>query len=173
MFPTSISLGHLLLITTFLLLIHCNFVKSDAQLIEKTCKQTPYYGSCVSFLKSRPESFKTDVDGLALIMVGIVEAKSKATQSLIRVQLKKSPGLKRPLSFCADEYDAILTADIPEAKEALEKGNPKFAQDGMRDAANASDQCEVNFHGGSPLSGLNKVVHVSSSIAAAIVQLLL
>ncbi|KAJ9154629.1 hypothetical protein P3X46_027948 [Hevea brasiliensis] len=170
---TSIFLGHVPLLTMFLLITQFSVAQSDANMISQTCKQTPYYNLCVSCLSSDPRSFKADVRGLALIMVNIVKAKATMSLHFINQLIQRRPGLKKPLSYCADNYDAILTADIPEAVEALQKGDPKFAQDGANDAANEADLCEANFHGKSPLTKFNKVVHDTSATASAIVQQLL
>jgi pectinesterase inhibitor-like protein len=77
------------------------------------------------------------------------------------------------LRFCASCYDAILTADIPEAIEALQKGDPKFAENGTNDAAVEATSCEDGFHGKSPLTNLNREVHGTSVVASAITRLLL
>lgn len=97
------------------------FLSTDANdVIVKTCKQTPFSDLCVSVLRDDPRSSGADVRGLALIMVGVLEAKSKETLSHIKDLAKTGP--KQPLSFCADNYKAIITADVPEATEALNTG---------------------------------------------------
>ncbi|OAY56159.1 cell wall / vacuolar inhibitor of fructosidase 1 [Manihot esculenta] len=155
------------------LITQLSFVQSDANIIAQTCKQTPYYNLCVSSLSSDPASSRADVRGLALIMINMVKAKATISVQLINQLFKKSPRLKNPLSFCAESYSAILSADIPEALEALQKGVPKFAQNGANDAANEANLCEANFHGKSPLTKFNKIVHDTSVIASAIIQQLL
>ncbi|CAK7327349.1 unnamed protein product [Dovyalis caffra] len=169
-----ILLFHSVFIATLLLLSHCTIAQSDANnLIAQTCKQTPYSNLCVTSLKSVPKSSTADVQGLALIMVDIVRAKASATLKLINQELKRSPELRRALRSCAGNYDAILTADIPEAIEALQKGDPKFAESGTNDAAVEASSCEANFRGKSPLTNLNKLVHDTSVVTSAIVRLLL
>ncbi|KAJ9181777.1 hypothetical protein P3X46_005835 [Hevea brasiliensis] len=167
-----LSLSHVPLLSIFLLLTRFSFVQSDANMIAQTCKQTPFYNLCVSSLNSDPSSSKADVRGLALIMVNKVKAKATISLHLINQLSQKSLGLKNPLSYCADNYDAILSADIPEALEALQKGDPKFAQDGVKDAANEANLCEAKFHGKSPLTKFNKVVHDTSAIAAPAIALI-
>ena len=106
-------------------------------------------------------------------MVDIVRAKASTALRFINQELKRSPGLRRPLRFCASSYDAILTADIPEAIEALQKGDPKFAENGTNDAAVEATTCEDGFHGKSPLTNLNREVHDNSVVASAITRMLL
>ncbi|CAK7326307.1 unnamed protein product [Dovyalis caffra] len=161
-------------ITTFLLSIsQCAVVPSDANLIQQICKRTPNFDLCVTSLASDPQSSTADVNGLALIMVDVLKAKATSTLNLINQQLTKSPALKQPLTSCASNYNAILTADIPEGIEALQKGDPKFAETGANDAAVEADICEAGFKGKSPLTNSNKLVHDTSAVTAAIVRNLL
>ncbi|KAJ9181776.1 hypothetical protein P3X46_005834 [Hevea brasiliensis] len=173
MSPTLFSLVHALLLIIFSLFIHCASVQSDATLIEYICKKTPNYTLCVSFLYTYPESATADVKGLAVMMVRIVQAKAIMTLNKIKELLESSPELMLPLFYCAKKYNAILRADIPEAIEALDKGFYKFSKAGTDDAATEAKLCEQNFHGKSPLTYMNSVVHDTSAVASAIVQILL
>ncbi|KAJ8765875.1 hypothetical protein K2173_020391 [Erythroxylum novogranatense] len=168
--PSFLFLGQAILVTITFLSVHCILVKSDTNLIEQTCKNTPYYNYCVTYLESRPGSLGANPEGLGLIMVSIVKDKATETLNLIKQELEKSPELKVPLSACSQNYRyGILEADIPEATEALEKGNPKFAEDGMNDCVNETKSCEEGFHGkSSPVIPANKAVQITSAIAAAI-----
>ncbi|KAH8495521.1 hypothetical protein Peur_055764 [Populus x canadensis] len=169
-----IFLSPSLFTATLLLTSQCTIVQSAANdLIAQTCKHTPYYSLCVTSLKSVTKSSGADVQGLALIMVDIVRAKASTALRFVNQELKRSPGLRRPLRFCASCYDAILTADIPEAIEALQKGDPKFAENGTNDAAVEATSCEDGFRGKSPLTNLNRAVHDTSVVASAITRLLL
>ncbi|EXB75679.1 Pectinesterase inhibitor 2 [Morus notabilis] len=144
-------------------------------LFEQTCKRTTNYGLCISFLRSNPRSSGADVRGLALIMVGVIEAKAKGTLSQIKDLIKASPQRddKQPLSSCAEYYDAILSGDVPEAIQALKTGNYKFAEQGSNNAALEANMCENRFSGKSPLTKMNKLVHDVAVVAAAITRVLL
>ncbi|PQQ10198.1 hypothetical protein Pyn_23936 [Prunus yedoensis var. nudiflora] len=87
---------------------HNFFVNADSNLIQKTCKNTKYYGLCVSTLKSDPTSKTADTKGLALIMVGIGMANATATSSYLSSQLVSSSNndtnMKKVLKECADKY---------------------------------------------------------------------
>jgi pectinesterase inhibitor-like protein len=142
-------------------------------LIEKTCKQTPYYDLCVKSLISSPRSFNTDVEGLAKIMVHTINA--RATHTLHRInkllQHRQDTNMKRALQSCASRYDAIIKEDIPESLQALRLGNYKFAEAGTVDAAFEARLCEKEFRRcKSPLADMNRVVHDVSIVAASIVQ---
>ena len=157
-------------------LSQCRVLSMNSDLIEKTCKQTPNYNLCVSSLQSDPRSSKANVQGLALIMVDVVAAKTKETLNHIYKLLKQSPkpDHQLSLSYCANNYEAVLKGDIPEAIEALRTGNYKFAEQGSDDAANEVDLCENKFlPGTSPLTDMNKVVHDVAALTAAITRILL
>ncbi|XP_050224829.1 cell wall / vacuolar inhibitor of fructosidase 1-like [Mercurialis annua] len=163
-----------LFVTLIVILIQCNSVLSDANLISKTCSQTPNPSLCISFLKSDPSSLNADTTKLALIMVNVIKAKATASVNFIHQQIgKSSPELKKSFSSCAGAYNAVLNGGIPSAIEALTKGQPKFGQAGANDAANEATDCENSFHGKSPMTQLNNAVKQSSTIASAIIQLLL
>ncbi|KAK7363448.1 hypothetical protein VNO77_05591 [Canavalia gladiata] len=80
-------------------------------------------------------------------------------------------GSKQALSSCADKYTTILTGDIPQATEALQKGNPKFAESGANDAANEATRCDNEFSGKSLLTKENNDVHDVAAVTAAIAGL--
>ncbi|CAK9187620.1 unnamed protein product [Ilex paraguariensis] len=167
---------HVLLLTILSSLNSCSGIldKKDANLIDSTCKHTPYYQLCVSTLRSNPKSSTADVTGLGLIIVGVVKSKSTQALSSINMFLRSKPELKIPLKNCAESYKVVLTADLPEAVEALTKGDPKFAEDGMNDAAREAQSCESGFSlKKSPLTGLNGAVHDLSVVAASIARMLL
>ncbi|KAI9081091.1 hypothetical protein K1719_036850 [Acacia pycnantha] len=149
----------------------------DETLIETTCKQTPNYDLCVKSLKSDPESSNTDVAGLGLIMVKLITAKAKATENKID-NLLRGGGLnkkqRQALKSCRGMYEMVVEIDVPEAIEALEKGNPKFAEDGVKDMGNEAVDCDEEFDGEkSLLKQENEAIHELASIAVAIVRQLL
>ncbi|XWS14230.1 hypothetical protein CRYUN_Cryun36dG0105300 [Craigia yunnanensis] len=131
-------------------------------LIETTCKQTPFFNLCVSTLQSDPRSSTADVAGLAHIAADSVNAKATATLNQITGLLKsaKDPNLQKALQSCVDSYNTIVKADIPVAIEAIVKGNPKFAVQSATDAANEAQDCEKSFANPpkSPVSDSNKAM---------------
>lgn len=110
-------------------------------------------------------------------MVKVMAAKATVTNKKIQQLLQGKP-LGSPetkaLKSCGEMYKTILEADIPEAKEALLKGDPKFAQDSANDAANEATYCEEEFAvAKSPLTRYNNAMHDVAAITAAIVKMLL
>ncbi|OMO58511.1 Pectinesterase inhibitor [Corchorus olitorius] len=159
---------------TFLPETHQLSSSTNLNLVETTCKKTPFYNLCLSTLQSDPRSSKADVAGLAHIGADKVKARATATLRQITVLLKgaKDPKLKTALTECLDLYNTIIKYDIPVAIDAVVKGNPKFGVESAADAANEANDCERRFIK-SPISGSNKAVHDLSSMVASIVQLLL
>ncbi|KAK9292192.1 hypothetical protein L1049_020153 [Liquidambar formosana] len=143
-----------------------------SDLIDNTCKQTPYYDLCVSSLRSDPRSSSADVQGLALIITDMVLGNATDTLALIEDLLKqiKDPSLEKALAYCAELYIPVVKYDLPQAIEALTKGHYKFANYSISEAGNQADTCEKNFTGStvSPLTDQNSLVHDLSAVAASI-----
>ncbi|XP_028753527.1 cell wall / vacuolar inhibitor of fructosidase 1 [Neltuma alba] len=146
-------------------------------LIETTCKNTPNYNLCVQSLKSDPASSVADVAGLGLIMVKVTAAKAKAASNRINQLLHRGRvGAKqeKALRSCAEMYKVVVENDVPEAIEALKKGDPKFGEDGVRDAQDEATYCEEEFSGvKSPLTRENNAVRNAAAVTVAIVRQLL
>jgi len=154
---------------------HCIIIhpKSNANVIQQTCKQTPNYANCIHYLKSDPRSSDADVTGLALIMVDIIKSKANTALNKINQLIKGSHAQKEALNSCAGRYKAILVADVPKSVAALKQGDPKFAEDGANDVAIEATTCENGFKGKSPISDENIAMHDVAVITAAIVKQLL
>ncbi|KAL2341638.1 hypothetical protein Fmac_009578 [Flemingia macrophylla] len=127
---------------------------NDVNLIKETCKKTPNPNLCVKLLEADPRGSTTDVTGLALILVYVI--KVRANEALTKInKLIKRGGDKKALSSCADKYKTILVADVPQASQALQFGNPKFAEDATSDSVVEATSCEDSFNGKSPLTNEN------------------
>ncbi|XVE87251.1 hypothetical protein DITRI_Ditri18aG0101500 [Diplodiscus trichospermus] len=146
-------------------------------LIEKTCRQTPFYDLCIWSLKSNPESRDADVKKLAEIMVDSLKTKATETLDLIDELLQDGlaldPAMQKALTSCAERYNVIIKGDVPEIIEAIKTGNYKFAERGTNDAAVEANSCEMEFPDKSPLTDMNKLVHDVSVVAASIVKIII
>ncbi|KAK4717037.1 hypothetical protein R3W88_015375 [Solanum pinnatisectum] len=106
-----------------------------------------------------------NITTLALIVVDTIKAKANQGAEIISTLLNLNP---------PQEWRVILTVSLPEAMEALTKGNPKFAEDGMVGCFGDSQNCEENFKSSiSPLTCLNNAVHELSGVGRAIIRNLL
>ncbi|KAG9139404.1 hypothetical protein Leryth_017320 [Lithospermum erythrorhizon] len=159
-----------------LMILNLLFLGSEnVNLIDNTCKNTPNYNLCISVFLEDPRSSSADIRGLGLIVIDALKSKAEETANFIDTLKTTSPGLRSPLNRCAILYFAVLKADIPEAVEALSKGVPKFAEDGVADAALEAQSCELAFGSASnsPLTDLNKSVVDLSNVARSIIRMLL
>ncbi|GMP57152.1 hypothetical protein CsSME_00021355 [Camellia sinensis var. sinensis] len=169
-----ISLTLLTFLVAFLSPSNQHNVSAQAtSLITTTCQKTPFYQLCISTLTADPRSRSSNLTTLGLIVVDATKIKSTSTLTQINKLINSTPQLRGPLKNCVDLYNGILGV-IPTAVEALTKGNPKFAESSMVDAANEAESCEKSFgQSKSPLSDMNKVVHDLSVVATAIIRMLL
>ncbi|KAL8245007.1 hypothetical protein R6Q59_011265 [Mikania micrantha] len=148
----------------------------DRSLIESTCRATPSYNLCMSTLLANPKSSNADISDLGLIMVGAT--KSKATRAIRQIKsiYASRTDLRHSLNECTQMYIAVVQADVPSAVQALDGGQPKFAEDGMADTAVEAQACERSFterRQKSPLTQMNKDIENVANVARAIIRMLL
>ncbi|KAI3822336.1 hypothetical protein L1987_09925 [Smallanthus sonchifolius] len=167
---------HLLILLSIHLLQTPFITTGDRSLIESTCRATPSYNLCMSTLLTNPKSSTGDVSELGLIMVGATKAKATRAIQQIKSVYRSRPDLRRALNECAQMYIAVVQADVPSAVQALDGGQPKFAEDGMADTAVEAQACERSFiergHK-SPLTKMNKDIENVANVARAIIRMLL
>ncbi|RDX64167.1 Cell wall / vacuolar inhibitor of fructosidase 1, partial [Mucuna pruriens] len=146
---------------------------NNAELIERTCKQTPNPNLCVKLLESDPRGRNADLKDLALIIVDVIATKAKVTLNKIEQLRHGRGGEKEAIDSCSDKYRAILEGDVVQATQALERGNPKFAESALTDSAVEATSCEHRFKQNSPLTTENNYVRDVANVATAIVRQLL
>ncbi|WRX20792.1 Pectinesterase inhibitor domain - like 10 [Theobroma cacao] len=174
--PPIFSLHLLLLLLLLLLTVSLPSIQCG-DLVDQICKQTPFYDLCISTLRSNSKGTESDVKGLASVVADILLANATDTLNYIRAQINQAsdPEMERALAYCAELYIPVVKYNLPQAIEALSKGQFEFASDGLSDAAKEADACEKKFSGSmtSPLSDRNKLLHSLSDVAVAIVKILL
>nr|ACO35696.1 invertase inhibitor [Solanum tuberosum] len=154
---------------------------NNYNLIHATCRETPYYSLCLTTLQSDPRSNEVEGDDaittLGLIMVDVVKSKSIEIMEKIKELEKSNPEWRAPLSQCYVAYNAVLRADVTVAVEALKKGVPKFAEDGMDDVVVEAQTCEYSFNYHNkldfPISNLSREIIELSKVAKSIIRMLL
>ncbi|MCD7464215.1 hypothetical protein HAX54_052306 [Datura stramonium] len=155
---------------------------NNNNLIHATCKATPNYSLCVTTLQSDPRSYHEAKGGddvmttLSLIMVDAVKSKSIKIMERVKELEKSNPELRVPLSQCYVAYNAVLRADVSVAVEALKRGVPKFAENGMDDVDIEAETCEYSFNYeklASPISDMNRDIIELSKVAKSIIRMLL
>ncbi|XP_059289398.1 cell wall / vacuolar inhibitor of fructosidase 1-like [Lycium ferocissimum] len=153
---------------------------NNNNLIHTTCRATPNYSLCLTTLQSDPRSYKAeggdDITTLGLVMVDAVKLKSVQITERIKELEKSNPEWRVPLSQCYMAYYAVQRADVTVAVEALKKGVPKFAEDGMVDVVVEAETCEYSFEYKklvSPISDMNRDIIELSKVAKFIIRMLL
>ncbi|KAK4725798.1 hypothetical protein R3W88_030715 [Solanum pinnatisectum] len=176
------NLFPILMLITNLALNNDDNNNNNYNLINATCRETPYYSLCHTTLQSDPRSYEAEGDDiittLGLIMVDAVKSKSIEIMEKIKELEKSNPEWRVPLSQCYVAYNAVLRADVTVAVEALKKGDPKFAEDGMDDVVVEAQTCEYSFNYyynkvDFPISNLSREIIELSKVAKSIIRMLL
>ncbi|GAB2293356.1 hypothetical protein Dimus_027556 [Dionaea muscipula] len=184
---TSLSLPLVsLLILVCLLFTNTIHANQDHDLIHESCQRTPYPRTCESTLRLDPRSGNQGSVGLALIMIDVVKLRfADSLGTVNRLILKKAWDVDdqldettvKALRRCASLYKVVLEADVPVAREAVEKGDPKFGVDSMVDSSIEADACERGLVAAGKLRSLltekNKKLQEISNVAAALIKLLM
>ncbi|KAJ4836092.1 hypothetical protein Tsubulata_029658 [Turnera subulata] len=147
-----------------------------ADLIEKTCKKTPHHDLCVSSLQSSNQSSRADVKGLASIMANITLSNATDTLSYIQLLINQTTDsdLERRLDYCGEVYIQVVEYILPQAIDALVKGQYGFADYGMSDAGSETDSCQDKISKFKlPVTDRNKLVHDLAEVTEAICKILL
>ncbi|KAK3443926.1 hypothetical protein EUGRSUZ_B03967 [Eucalyptus grandis] len=110
-------------------------------------------------------------------MAGSVLASASHTLDQIQELLGQAPDpeTEKPLAYCAELYIPVVKYTLPQALDALNKGQLGFAVYGLSDAGTEAEECEKNFSGqggGSPVTQGNKLVRNLVDVALAIVKIL-
>ncbi|MBA0733451.1 hypothetical protein Gogos_017469 [Gossypium gossypioides] len=167
---------HSLKLLLILLTITFPSTQCDDDLVDQICKKTPFYDLCISTLKSNSNG--KDVKGLASVMADTMLSNATDTLSYIRAEINRTPDpkIERALAYCAELYIPVVKYNLPQAIDALSKGQFEFAADGISDAAKEADSCEKMISWSQELAALsdrNKLIHSLSDVAVAIVKILL
>lgn len=150
-------------------------IVADEKLISRTCKRTPDNNLCTAIIGANPGGAEADLAGLGLIVVDAIKQKSNEALSIIYKLTKTGqPNLLPPLRRCTQLYKAVLHADLPLVSHTI-RGNPKFAETAVADAAAEATLCDRAFRPKSPpeLTNLNKHVTRVAQVARAIIRNLL
>ncbi|XP_050226973.1 uncharacterized protein LOC126676745 [Mercurialis annua] len=151
-FTISISL-----LTTLILISNSGSSASDpnsysrpTDLVNKVCKQTRSYSSCVHSLYSDSRTSEADEYTLAYVAVGLAYANASSTRSRISQLLRKNNGnYKQPLERCARNYKDAITL-LGMADNDLNSETFFEISDLAGNASAAAYDCEAAFRGFRP-----------------------
>ncbi|CAN1190394.1 Cell wall / vacuolar inhibitor of fructosidase 1 [Linum perenne] len=165
-----------------ILLLLPSLINSD-DLIDQTCKKTPFYDLCAATLHSNSSaSSASDIKSLASSATNLVLSNATDTLTYIQLQLKQArdPKLEKALANCAELYIPVVKYNLPQAIEAFVRGYYGFTKYALSDASKQADACQKSLAGGggegagaAELSVRNKLVSDLCGVGAAIVGLLM
>ncbi|OIW15975.1 hypothetical protein TanjilG_04510 [Lupinus angustifolius] len=117
---------------------------SNTGMIIDICNDAPYnFDHCLSvLLQSNPSA---DIWGLVVFFVDDMEEKAKDALAKINALQRARSGYNAALDSCRKNYNTILVADIPKAREALKKRDTKISEGPLNDAFNKVQKCETDF----------------------------
>ncbi|XP_044500797.1 cell wall / vacuolar inhibitor of fructosidase 1-like [Mangifera indica] len=144
---------------------------SASDLIERTCKATPYYDLCVKTLKSNPNSSGADVKGLASIAAtGTLKEAMGTLKKIYQVfREAKDPVWKKSVQTCLEAYSIITKIDLNQVSLGITEGNYQRAIDCASDLPKQTEKCQNSFEK-SPFTGENLVVHMLAEVVISIVK---
>ncbi|KAK4766936.1 hypothetical protein SAY87_023780 [Trapa incisa] len=146
-------------------------------LIDQTCKRTPYEDLCISSLTSNPNrSRAAGVKELAGMVLDSVLLNATDTLAFTRLLIDRTidPEVERPLDYCAELYIPVVKFTVPQGRDAFYRGQYKFAEYCLTDAARQADACEKMLPGSavSPMGDRNRIFQQLCSVAVAIIDIL-
>ncbi|KAL1334963.1 hypothetical protein HN51_063902 [Arachis hypogaea] len=144
-------------------------------LIDQTCKKTPYYELCSNIIHSNPAT-PSDPKGMVVIMINYTIVNATNTLNYIEDLIKKVTDheLEHKLTFCAESYIPAIKYVLPQAVGSINRGNFGFANYSISYAEKDIVACNKKFTGNqSPLSSRNGIMLQLLDISAAILKILL
>ncbi|RID80348.1 hypothetical protein BRARA_A03018 [Brassica rapa] len=168
--PLSLSL--------FLLFLLPFLAQSSDDLIDTICKATPFFDLCEASLRPlspSPPDTKSIASAMANVVLGNMTDTLGYIQSLIRHS--QDPAAERALAQCAELYRPVVRFNIPQAIEAMGRGEFGFAMYVLGDAQKQSDSCQkwINSAGADdessvPLTARNKLVKNLCDVEISVIK---
>ncbi|KAL1214431.1 Cell wall / vacuolar inhibitor of fructosidase 1 [Cardamine amara subsp. amara] len=130
-------------LSLFLLLLLPSLAQSSDDLIDKICQSTPFCDLCEASLRPLSPS-PSDPKSLASAMATVVLGNMTDTLGYIQSLIKHShdPAAERALAQCAELYRPVVRFNIPQAIDAMRRGEFGFATYVLGDAEKQADSCQ-------------------------------
>ncbi|KAL1334962.1 hypothetical protein HN51_063900 [Arachis hypogaea] len=142
-------------------------------LIDQTCKKTPYYELCSNVIHSNPAT-PSDPKGMVVIMINYALANATDTLKYIGDLINKVSDheLQNKLAFCAGQsYMPVVKYVLHEAVDSINQGDFDLASHYISNAEKNIVACNKKFTGNqSPLSSRNGIMLQLLDISAAILK---
>ncbi|ESQ48216.1 hypothetical protein EUTSA_v10021610mg [Eutrema salsugineum] len=168
-------------LSLFLLLLLPLLAQPSDDLIDKICKATPFCDLCEASLRPltpSPSDPKSLASAMATVVLGNMTDTLGYIKSLIR--LSHDPAAERALAQCAELYRPVVKFNIPQAIEAMRRGEFGFAAYVLGDAEKQTDSCQkgINNSGADDDSSLaltarNKAVRNLCDVAISVIKSLM
>lgn len=168
-------------ISLFLLLLLPSLAQSSDDLIDTICKATPFCDLCEASLRPlapSPSDPKSLAAAMATVVLGNMTDTLVYIQSLIRHS--HDPAAERALAQCAELYRPVVKFNIPQAIDAMRRGEFGFATYVLGDAEKQTDSCQkgINSAGADDESSLaltarNKLVRNLCDVAISMIKSLM
>ncbi|KAK4857160.1 hypothetical protein QYF36_025194 [Acer negundo] len=167
----------IIILSSLIPITKCDDNDDDEDLITKICKETPLESLCLSTLQPISDLPNIDTKVLANFMATTVLKNATDTLNYIEGLIKQTqdPQQERALAVCAELYIPVVKYVLPQAIEALSRGQFGFAKYNIADVGKQADNCEKGFSGSSaksPLTDRNTLVRNLSDIVVAIINVL-
>ncbi|KAF8097343.1 hypothetical protein N665_0290s0002 [Sinapis alba] len=130
-----------------LMLLPLQVQSSSDDLIDTVCKETPFCDLCEASLRPLTPS-PSDPKSLASAMANIVLGNITDTLSYIQSLIRHShdPAAERALAQCAELYRPVVRFNIPQAIEAMQRGEFGFSLYVLGDAEKQTDSCQKRIN---------------------------
>lgn len=131
-----------------LLLLLPLLARSSDDLIDKICQATPFCDLCEASLRPLSPS-PSDPKSLASAMANVVLGNMTDTLGYIQSLIKHThePAAERALAQCAELYRPVVKFNIPQAIDAMRRGQFGFATYVLGDAEKQTDSCQKGING--------------------------
>ncbi|KAJ4893828.1 Plant invertase/pectin methylesterase inhibitor superfamily protein [Raphanus sativus] len=165
----------------FLLMLLPLLAQSSDDLIDKICRVTPFIDLCEASLRPLAPS-PSDPKSLASAMASVVLGNMTDTLGYIKSLIRHShdPAAERALAQCAELYRPVVKFNIPQAIEAMRRGEFGFATYVLGDAEKQTDTCQkwINSAGADDessvaLTARNKQVKNLCDVAISVIKSLM
>lgn len=169
-------------LSLFLLLVLPSLAQSsDDDLIDKICKATPFCDLCEASLRPltpSPSDPKSLAEAMANVVLGNITDTLVYVQSLVKHA--HDPAVERALAQCAELYRPVVKFNIPQAIQAMQRGEFGFATYVLGDTEKQTDSCQkgINSTGADDessvaLTARNKLVKNLCDVAISVIKSLM
>ncbi|KAK9755974.1 hypothetical protein RND81_01G063900 [Saponaria officinalis] len=180
---SSLKYPFCLLLTTLVLSMsythaHITTKNNDNDdLITTMCHETIAPSICETDIRSDPRRSKPDKKTVVLIIIDVTRSQflEALTYTKNVTESAHDPGMIRALNKCIEIYNFVVDVSSRSAIAGIETGQPKYAYDAMKDAADEAAACLKAFPDNPPVPFVDRTraLKQTSAIAVKLVELVM